>query len=256
MREAIYENKWNDLSAPFRPIEMELCFAENILLRGSRIIIPKNLRDRILQLAHEGHPGINKMKQRLRSKVWWSGMDKETASYVSKYQGCILVSAPTVPQPLKPTELPSVPWQNIAMDFCGPLPSGHHLFVIVDYYSRYREVEPKKNTDAFETIKRLQCIFARFGFPDSITADNGPPFNSQNFRQYCETNKIQLRNTTPYSPEQNGLVERQNRSILKCLKICQIQKGDWLEELQKYLLMYRLSPHAGLLKSTAELKDM
>ena len=40
-------------------------------LRGSRPVIPGELRPRVLELAHEGHQGILKTKCRLRSKVWW-----------------------------------------------------------------------------------------------------------------------------------------------------------------------------------------
>ena len=42
-----------------------------------QIVIPEKLRQRVLRLAHEGHQGIVKMKERLRSKVWWPGVDKD-----------------------------------------------------------------------------------------------------------------------------------------------------------------------------------
>ena len=42
----------------------------------TRIVIPKQLRCQVLELAHEGHPGILAMKQRLRTKVWWPGIDR------------------------------------------------------------------------------------------------------------------------------------------------------------------------------------
>jgi rubredoxin len=32
------------------------------------------------------------------------------------------------------SELPGTPWENISIDFCGPLPNGDYLFVIVDEY--------------------------------------------------------------------------------------------------------------------------
>ena len=38
------------------------------------------------------------------------------------------------------TELPQGPWQSIAIDFMGPLPSGDYVFEVTDYYSRYVEV--------------------------------------------------------------------------------------------------------------------
>lgn len=84
-----------------------------------------------------------------------------------------------------------------------------------------------KKIDATETIEVLKVIFARFGIPLSIKADNGPQFPSVGFRQFCENNNIELINTTPYWPQENGEVERQNRSLLNRLKISQEEKRDW-----------------------------
>ena len=46
-----------------------------------------------------------------------------------------------------------------------------------------------------------------------------------------------------WSPAQ-GQVERENRSILKRIKIAQTEKRDWKSELDHYLLMYRSTPHS------------
>ncbi|XP_055543261.1 uncharacterized protein K02A2.6-like [Wyeomyia smithii] len=166
--------------------------------------MPQSLRLRTLDLAHEGHPGTTVMKQRLRAKVWWPKIDTQVEKYVKDCRGCMLVAAPAVPEPMKRRELPTEPWQHLAIDYLGPLPTGHFLFVVVDYFSRYIEVEILKKIDSRETIKRLTTIFARFGLPISITADNGPQFACEEFRVYCDTNNIQLINTIPYWPQQNG----------------------------------------------------
>lgn len=253
VKTALNNNQWIDKASPYKPFEMECCFYGNVLLRGTRIVIPQKLREQTLQLAHEGHPGMTVMKRRLRAKVWWPQMDAHVETFVKKCRGCILVSAQSTPEPLKRTELPSSPWEAVAIDFLGPLPSGHNLLVLVDYYSRYIEVEIMKKIDTFETIKRLKVMFARFGNPRRIKADNGRQFISGEFKQFCRTNNIELNNTIPYWPQQNGEVERQNRSLLKRLTICQNEKGNWWEDLQEYLLMYRSSPHSTTLKSPAEL---
>lgn len=253
VRDGLHENVWSEDATPFKLFATELCFAGMILLRGTRIVIPEALRMQVLDLAHEGHPGITIMKQRLRAKVWWPKLDTQVERYVKNCRGCMLVAAPSAPEPMKRRELPSGPWQHVAIDFLGPLPSGHYLFVVVDYFSRYIEVEIMTKTDSSETIKRLDSIFARFGLPLSITADNGPQFSSEEFRRFCDTNNIKLINTTPYWPQQNGEVERQNRSILKRLAISQATNADWIDELNKYLLMYRSSPHSTTKKTPSEM---
>ncbi|XP_055306964.1 uncharacterized protein K02A2.6-like [Sitodiplosis mosellana] len=253
VKEALYEGEWSNSASAFKLFRLELCFAGNILLRGTRIVMPQIFRGKALELAHEGHPGMTVMKRRLRAKVWWPKMDIQTEEYVKKCRGCLLVSAPSAPEPLRRTELPSAPWQHLAIDFLGPLPSGHYIFVVIDYYSRFKEVEIMTKIDSSETIKRLERIFARFGLPLSIHADNGRQLVSEEFKQYCRVNNITLISTTPYWPQQNGEVERQNRSLLKRLSICQSEKGNWQDDLQKYLLMYRSTPHSTTLKTPAEL---
>ncbi|KAH8261986.1 hypothetical protein KR026_004409 [Drosophila bipectinata] len=50
------------------PFRFELSAIGPLLLRGNRIVIPQSLRNQVLELAHEGHPGESAMKRRLRSK--------------------------------------------------------------------------------------------------------------------------------------------------------------------------------------------
>lgn len=212
VKKAIQTGEWSEITMLYKNFESEFCFAGEILLRSTRIVIPIILRERALMAAHEGHPGMSTMKSRLRSKVWWPKIDQNTEMFVKQCKGCTLMGAPSAPEPMKRTELPSKPWQDIAIDFCGPLPSGHNLFVIVDYYSRFVEVEVMTKIDSTKAIKALDKIFARFGFPMSITADNGRQFVSHEFQQYCNTNNIELISTTPYWPQQNGEVERPEKT--------------------------------------------
>lgn len=132
-KEGVFNDKWTEEAAPFKPFQTELCFQGNILLRGSRMHMPVSLQTRAMELAHEGHPGISQMKRRLRAKSWWPKMDQHIEQFVKHCIGCTLDSAPPPPEPMKRTEIPSQPWQHLAMDFLGPLPSGHHVFVLVDY---------------------------------------------------------------------------------------------------------------------------
>lgn len=253
VKEGLLNNEWDDSIKKYRIFATELWLHEDLLLRGNKIVIPTKLRKRVLEAAHEGHPGIVAMKSRLRTKVWWPKIDKDAESLVKNCKGCILVSGPNPPVPMKRRELPTQAWLDVAIDYLGPLPSGHYLLVIIDYFSRYKEVKIMKSITSKDTINELKEIFSRLGIPMSLTCDNGRQFVSAEFKSFCHENGIRLFHTIPYWPQQNGEVERQNRSILKRLKISQIQKSDWKDDLLQYLMMYNSTPHSTTGKTPSEL---
>ena len=231
----------------------ELCVIGQLVLRGTRIIIPSKLQPRTLALAHEGHLGVVGTKQNLRTKVWWPGMDKAAERHCRACHGCQLVAQPDPPEPIRSTSLPDGPWQDLAVNLMGPLPSGHSLLVIVDYYSRFYEVEVMQSTTAENIIDRLADTFCRHGLPNTIKSDNGPQFTSNEFREYCEQHNIIHQKVTAKWSQANGEVERQNRSLLKRLQIAQAENKPWRAELRRYLSAYRSIPHKTTGRSPAEL---
>lgn len=180
-------------------------------------------------------------------------MDDAIARTVDGCEGCRLVSLPERPEPMQRRQLPEAPWLDVAIDFLGPLPSGDYLLVIIDYFSRYKEVEILRKITAQETAERLERIFVRLGYPRTITLDNGRQFVSREFEEFCNRRGIILNRTTPYWPQENGLVERQNRSLMKRLKISQALNRDWKKDLNDYLTMYYSTPHCTTSKTPSEL---
>lgn len=253
--QTIADDRLFELPIAYRVIGQELSQVGNILMRGDRIVVPQSLREKVLVLAHEGHPGTRMMKSHLRVSVWWPKLDMDVDGFVKKCRGCTLVSAPEAPEPMSRRNLPSGPWEDIAIDYLGPLPEGQFLLVVIDYYSRFFEVCEMRSITAAATIKELTIIFSRFGIPLSLTADNAPQLSKEceEFSNFCRTHGVKLINTIPYWPQMNGEVERQNRTILKRLQIAQELGQDWRNELQKFLLTYRATPHTTTGRSPAEL---
>ena len=101
-----------------------------------------------------------------------------------KQNGCQLVGLSTPPEPLKHSEFPSQPWQDLATDLMGPLPSGECVFVVVDYYSRYFEVDILKSVTSVTIIGSLERIFCTHGLQQSLKTDNGPQFTSEEFGHF------------------------------------------------------------------------
>ena len=61
-----------------------------------------------------------------------------------------------------------------------------HWLVVVDYFSRYYEIEILFSTTSEKIIESLERIFMIHGLPLSVTSDNGPQFVSNEFEKYLD----------------------------------------------------------------------
>ena len=238
---------------PYAKISDEFSLIRNIIVRGDRVVIPKSLINRVIRLSHEGHQGIVKTKQFLRSIAWFLGMNNIIEKHVGRCKPCQASVNTPVQEPVKNTELPDHPWQKVDIDFLGPLPSGDYILVVIDEYTRFPEVFITKSTSLKPTIANLDKLFSSYGIPEEVKSDNGPPFKSRGFKQFSRRLGFKHRRITPRHPKANGLVENFNRMIIKILKIARMECLPWRDELRTFLLNYRATIHLSTGKSPAEL---
>ena len=144
--------------------------------------------------------------------------------------------------PVTPTEIPENCWDT-AIDLQGPYPTGDYLLALIDYRSRYHCVIQLKHVTTRKIIIELDKVFKLFGYLGKLVTDRGQQFRSKEFQQYLRQNDITLRKTTPYSPWANGEIERFNRCLEKVNQCGHAENKDWRQELNKFLLLCRTSPH-------------
>lgn len=96
---------------------------DNLILRGSRIVVPSSLEQRV-QLAHEGHQGVAKIKSLLREKVWFPNIDRRVEAMITNCIACQANNPVPHVEPLQMSELSEAPWHNLSADFYRPLLTG------------------------------------------------------------------------------------------------------------------------------------
>eukprot|EP00794_Sanderia_malayensis_P005113 gene5112-biopygen4171 len=252
---AIRLNMWEaDCLKPYRPIKDELTVgALGVILRGTRIIIPSSLQQRAVDIAHENHQGLSKTKALLREKTWFPGIDELAQQTLQSCLACQAVGNQPPPEPLHLQDMPKGPWEKIHIDFYGPLPSGDYLLVVIDRYSRFPEVEIVQSTKASVVIPKLDKIFSVHGLPDTVKTDNGPPFSGHDFHRYLSTLGIKHELSTPCWPQANGEVEQFNQPLGKALRTAVTEGKVWKQELYRFLLQYRTTPHSTTKVAPCEL---
>ena len=155
----------------------ELSIIDGCILWGSRVVIPKQGRDVILQQLHEGHPGTNRMKSLARAYVWWPKIDSEIDEVVKTCGTCQQHRPMPAQASIHPWEYPKRPWSRIHIDHAGPY-LGHTFLIIVDSYSKWIEAMIVPSTSTEATIKVLRTLFATHGIPEHLVSDNGTGFTS------------------------------------------------------------------------------
>ena len=228
---------------PYREVWSELSTEQECVLRGSRVVIPKALRKRILEEIHSDHQGIVRSKAIARTYVWWPGIDKEIESSVKECEACALQQNNPQAVKMHPWECPRYPWQRLHIDFAGPF-LGHTYLIVIDAYSKWPEIVPMQSTTTQCTIKALMKIFATHGLPERIVSDNGPQFTSMEFREFLEGNGISHSFSAPYHPATNGEAERFVQSFKKNMKCRESTSSTVTFDICKFLLAYRTTPHA------------
>nr|GEX29493.1 hypothetical protein [Tanacetum cinerariifolium] len=109
------------------------------------------------------------------------------------------------------------------MDLCGPMHAESvngkkYILVIVDDYSRFTWGTCLRSNDEAPDfiIKFLKMIQVRLKVPVChIRIDNGTEFVNQTLREYYEKVGISHETSVARSPQQNGVVERRNRTLIK-----------------------------------------
>jgi len=171
--------------------------------------------------ARLGHIGFNVMKV-MMSKDLVSGLpkiklEKETCS------SCLLGKQARAPFPKATSYRASKLLELVHGDLCGPIsPSTagkkRYVFVLIDDHSRYMwSILLIEKGEAFDKFRRFKASVEHETGASikTLRTDRGGEFTSTEFQSFCEVAGIQRHLTAPYTPQQNGVVERRNRTLLE-----------------------------------------
>lgn len=235
---------------PYYSRKLELSCEDGCVLWGTRVIIPPQGRNQVLNQLHSAHAGISRMKSLGRSFVWWPNFDADLESFVQNCSECQTVRNKPAEAPLHPWEWPDKPWSRLHIDYAGPM-MGKMFLIVVDAHSKWLEVCPCASATSAVTIEMLRHIFSTHGLPDIVVSDNGTCFTSSEFQKFMHANGIVHVKTAPYHAASNGMAERAVQVFKNGIRTI---TGKTLScKLARFLFRYRTTPQTTTGVSPAEL---
>ena len=243
---------------PFYQVKEELYESQGMIFCMEKIVLPANLQQKIIKPAHSlGHLGMTKTKQMLREKYWFPGMNHLISQTIGSCFDCQVATKSHRQEPIKPSVIPEEPWEQISIDFGGPYPDGHYNLVAIDQRTRYPVVKAVSSTGFKQTKEKLKKTFAYFGIPRRVTSDNGPPFNSEQFKDFAKEEGFVHHQVTPNHPRANGQVERFMQTLNKTEQIAHLQGKSGPDRnmaIQDMLMAYRDTPHEAMMNRPVRTK--
>lgn len=185
-----------------------------------------NISTTSLKSWHERYGHVNKAK--LRDMVKNEVMKGVTLTDVDDFfcDACQLGKSHRLPFKKSTKKKDWLVGDFIHSDVCGPMPvqslNGAKYFVtLIDEKSGFRQVDfLRHKSDFVEKFKEFALkVKNKFGRSIKVfRSDNGTEYINEEMRKLLVSNGIQMLNSAPFCPEQNGKPERANRTIVEAAR--------------------------------------
>ena len=209
-------------------------YEDKVLYKYNAVVLPQLYQTELLFRSHDqmGHQGIDKVHQRILKRFEWPGMKKACEKWVTIYLSCQQVKDPRklrfslkLIESSEFNEVVQMDHQKICMTDSGY----NQVLVMMDHFKKYAEAVPCITASAEETCDHLiNTWIARHGCPMTFQLDNGTAFVGELTKGLMRRSQNAQAHSTTYHLKTNGLVERQNRTLVSMLRVyCSKYMADW-----------------------------
>ena len=230
-------------TAPFYGLRQDLWVTDDLVMYGSRVIIPASLRREVLHGLHASHQGQDRTLRRARQVVYWPGITSDIQNMIRSCPACAERLPSHAPEPLLSDPLPSRPFENTAADLFHY--SGRTFLVYTDRYSGWPAVGTTGRTaTSSDVIYLLKEWMTDKGIPTILKTDGGPQFSSQAFSAFCRQWGIHHVLSSPHHHEANGAAEAAVKAMKALIAKTTTTGRIDVDEFRSGLLEFRNTPRA------------
>ena len=125
----------------------------------------------------------------------------------------------------------------------GSTSKGNKFLVgMIDLYSKFVIATPAKTVSSQKIIQFLKTTWKKVGCPKSLLCDRGSVFESQEFKNFCDENNVEIKYAVAYLHQTNGSIERFFRTFRNMIRTADFL-NDWDVKLQSILNAYHSVRH-------------
>lgn len=236
-------NEVDPIIRPYAKVKDSLSVDEELVVYGSRLVVPRKLRKDVLQRLHSSHQGIGRTRSRARQSVYWPGIDNDIKNIVEACKDCHELLPSQQKEPFMSEEEPSRPFESTSGDYFSH--AGKTYLIYVDRLSGWPMVKMyNQEATAAKLITTLRKFFAATGIPEVFRSDNGPQLTAGNFRRFLQNWAVRISPSSPYYPQSNGHAEAAVKSVKNLIIKCTNNGNLDTDEFAHALLELRNTPRS------------
>ena len=220
------------------------------------VILDQKRRQQILNEYHDlplgGHAGTWRTYKRIKMLYYWPNMLTDINRHIRRCQLCKRNKTHRrTRMPLQITSTSDHPFQRVAFDIVGPLPTtengNNYLLTFQDDLSKFSGAIPIQNQESTTVAKALcEQYITKYGIPEKILTDQGSNFMSKTFNDLCKLLKLKHLTTTAYHPQTNGALEKSHNTLKEYLRsFTDIDRNNWDEMCHYAIFVYNTTPHCS-----------
>ena len=204
-----------------------------------------------------GHLGAQGMQALMKNKMV-SEMDFEWKQESDFCESCVEGKSHRLPFQQSTGKRMDSPLELIHSDVCGKigtksLGGGEYFVTFIDDHTRHVWVYILKyKNEVFKRFQEWKALVEKSSgrHIKALRSDNGGEYTSSDFDSYLTKEGIKHERTTPYTPEQNGVAERLNRTLIEGVRTILVDSKlphrFWAEALSTIVYLRNRSPTKAL----------
>jgi len=193
-------------------------------------VFPRRIPDEHYSVISEfhnstvGHFGVEKTLGNIfQSGKKWKGMRKHVRQFIQQCPLCQKLRETHLAIKTRPfTTAAYTPMEVLNIDTIGPVAPDEdgntYILVIIDCFTRWVELFPTVDTSAKSAADALLQHVGRYGAPANLRSDQGSQFVNGIIEEFNKFALIQHEPTLAYSKEENAIVERANKEVMRHLR--------------------------------------
>jgi transposase InsO family protein len=163
------------------------------------------------------------MRKLRAAKYKWTGMGNHVKIFLKTCAVCQKMSQVKPHIYAQPFTAASYrPMDTLNVDSIGPVTTGIfgncYIIVVICCFTRFVELYAAPDTSALSAARALLNHHGRYGVLNKIRTDRGSQYVNELIQKFCTLVGTEMDPTTAYSKEENGIVKRANKEVMRHLR--------------------------------------